>query len=34
MKKNFGFGSFVSDVISAVVSGIFGPLLLTLGQNC
>jgi len=29
----FGFGFFVSDVISGVVLGIFGPLHLALGPN-
>jgi len=34
-KKFFGFGFrfFVSDVISGVVLGLFGPLHLTLGSN-
>ena len=36
MKKNLmlGFGFFVSDVISGVVLGLFGPLHLALGPNC
>jgi len=33
VKKIFGFGFFVSDVISGVVLGLFGPLHLALGPN-
>jgi len=32
-KNYFGFGFFVSDVISGVVLGLFGPLHLALGPN-
>jgi len=32
MKKIFGF--FVSDVISGVILGLFGPLYLALRPNC
>jgi len=33
MKKNFGFQIFLSDVISGVLLGHFGPLHLALGSN-
>jgi len=33
MKKIFGFGLFVGDVISGVLLGHFGPLHLAVGPN-